>query len=98
MRIIAIEKELSEHEPLGCRELLSEEAACIWALQQRGVLRDIWFTRDDHRAVLMLECASEDEAREILTGLPLVQEQIINFEVHGLCPYDGFARLFETHV
>ena len=33
-------------------------------------------------------------AARILDGLPLVEAGAVRFEVLGLYPYDGFARLF----
>jgi hypothetical protein len=94
MRILAIEKELSSLERAKMHSLLSAEAARVWALEKQDVIRDVWFTRPDHRAVLMLECATEAEAREQLESLPLVRNNCIEFEVLPLQPYDGFERLF----
>ena len=36
----------------------------VWDLQKRGVIREIWCTKADHRAVVMLECADIAEARQ----------------------------------
>ncbi len=93
MRILAIERELKALDPDSARELLREEAACVWALQTQEVIREIWFTRRKKCAVVMLECETEDEARRHLSVLPLVREQFITFDVHALRPYDGFERL-----
>jgi len=93
MRILAIETELAAIDPQRHRHLLREEAEDVWALKQRDVIRDIWFTRQGRRAVVMLECGSEEEARQHLGSLPLVRERLIEFEVHTLLAYDGFDRL-----
>jgi hypothetical protein len=44
--------------------------------------------------VLVLECASLEEAHQALASLPLVQEGLIAFEIIPLVPYPGFKRLF----
>jgi hypothetical protein len=45
-------------------------------------------------AVLVLECASTDEASKILAQLPFVREGLIAFDLIPLKAYPGFARLF----
>lgn len=95
MQILAIETSLNSIDPARDRELLREEADRVWALQKESVLRDIWFTVRDHRAVLLLECAGEDEAKRQLATLPLVRAGLIAFEVMPLRAYDGFDRLFD---
>jgi hypothetical protein len=51
---------------------LKAEATRVWQLYQSGVLREFYF-RHRHSAVLVLECASLGEARQILESLPLVR-------------------------
>jgi hypothetical protein len=66
----------------------------VYQLQQTGVLREIHFRADRPSAVLVLECATTEAAREVLGSLPLVREKLIGFEIIPLRPYPGFARLF----
>lgn len=94
MRILAIEKDLQPLDPQLHKDLLREEAARVWTLTKEEVIRDIWFTRQNRRAILMLECANEEEARRHLDTLPLVRAGLIDFEIDGLRPYNGFDRLF----
>jgi muconolactone delta-isomerase len=95
MKILAI-----EHDPPNISddqftpELLQAEARRAWELHQAGFIRELYFRADRHEAVLMLECADVDEARSILNTLPLVREQLIEFELIPLIAYPGFARLF----
>jgi hypothetical protein len=98
MRILAIEQELAALNVQTHASLLRAEAAALWALQQKDVIREIWFTSRDHRAVLLLECRNERAARRQLAALPLVRHHLIAFEVHPLRSYDGFARLFVRPV
>jgi muconolactone delta-isomerase len=94
MRILAIETDNPEESSRNVKPLLEEEARRVWKLYRDGHIREIWFTASDRRAVLLLECASEDQAIELLATLPLVRERFIAFDVLALMPYDGFERLF----
>ena len=94
MRILAIERELPTASAGTLEQILGVEAACVWDLQKRGIVRDIWFTAAGNHAVILLECASATEARQHLATLPLVHAGVIDFTVHELRSYDGFERLF----
>lgn len=96
MRILAIEHELPTPPHAKLAPLLRDEAAGIWTLQKRGLIRDIWFTTADRRAIILLECASAKEARELLATLPLARHGLIEFGVYELMSYDGYERLFAT--
>ena len=90
-----------EHEQPGCtapdfQPHLKAEALRAWQLYQSGVIRELYFRPDQHTAVLVLECASLEEAHSVLDTLPLVQAGLICFEVIPLVPYSGFERLFQT--
>ena len=95
VKLLALEKELSGGTVEAYQPLLKAEARRVWELQQSGALREIYFNSNQHTAVLVLECASADEARRLLSGLPLVMAGLIEFEIVPLIPYDGFARLFD---
>ena len=96
MRILAIERELPAPPAPNIKELLRVEAACVWHLQKRGIIREVWFTTAGNNAVIMLECADATEARQHLAMLPLVHAGVIDFTVYELRAYDGFERLFST--
>ncbi len=93
MKIIAIEKE-SEKENIDNHAILKEEAAQVWNLYKEGIIREIYFTTKNNRAVLMLECKDENEVELYLNKLTLVMKKLIQFEIHLLKNYDGFERLF----
>lgn len=65
-----------------------------WQMHQSGVIRELYFRADQHSAVLVLECASVEEAQQTLSNLPLVQAGLIHFDLIPLVAYPGFARLF----
>ncbi len=96
MKILAIENEVPGTGAEAFRPLLKAEAAQVWKLYQAGVIREHYFDRDRHRAVLVLECEDAAQASEGLATLPLVSAGLITFEVIPLAPYAGFARLFAT--
>jgi muconolactone delta-isomerase len=93
MKFLAIERALPAASAEQMQALLTEEAERLWELQRTGAVRECYFT-PQHDAVLVLECADEQEASELLASLPLVREKQIRFEVLGLAPYTGFERLF----
>ncbi len=94
MKILALEVERAGATAGDFEPHLRAEAAQAWALQQEGILREIYFRTDQHSAVLMLECADLAQANTVLASMPLVRAGLITFEVIPLGPYDGFERLF----
>ena len=97
MKILAFEHELPEATADNFWVCAKDEARTVWALHQAGVIREMYFRADRSEAVLVLECASVNEAWEVLTTLPLVQNRLITFDVIPLKPYSGIERLFEKN-
>jgi hypothetical protein len=95
MKILALEKETPGATPEGFAPHLKAEASRVWELYKNGQLREIYFRQDRKDAVLVLECADVEEARQLLETLPLVQSGLVTFEFIPLVPYPGFERLFE---
>lgn len=94
MKILALEKELPGATSEMFQRHSKAEAARAWELYKEGIFRELYFRSDQHTAVLVLECPGVQEAREVLSSLPLVREGLIEFEILPLEPYPGFARLF----
>lgn len=92
MQILATETELKKLSANSDKEILKEEARAVLHLQQKDILREIYFD-ENHCAVLMLECTDKTEAEKILSELPLVKNGFIQFEIRELHPYTGFSRL-----
>lgn len=98
MRFLALGSEVDSTFP----GLSSEEAAALgraearraWELHQAGIVREISFRTGARMSVMLLEAPDEGAAREALASLPFVQAGLLTFEVFGLRPYDGWARLF----
>lgn len=95
MKILALERDEPGATDADFAPHLKAEAARAWELYQQGVLRELYFHRDEHTAVLILEAETVDAARGVLATLPLVQAGLISFDLIPLAPYSGFARLFE---
>jgi hypothetical protein len=94
MKILAIEKGVEGVSSEDFKPHLKAEAQKVWELQQENIIREIYFRQDESSAVLILECDNMEEAKKILETLPLVKENLIEFEIIPLIPYPGFARLF----
>ena len=94
MKILATETELKKLNTTTESEILKDEARAVLDLQQKDILREIYFD-ENHCAVLMLECTNKTEAEKILSELPLVKGGFIRFDIKELHPYTGFSRLFE---
>lgn len=95
MKIIAIEHEMEGATSEAFALHLTSEAEHVWALQQQGIIREIYFRVDRNEAVLVLECDSVEEAESLLSEFPLVKNRLIRFELIPVKAYSGFERLFE---
>jgi hypothetical protein len=94
MKIIALEQEQPGALVENFQRYALEEARKAWELHQIGIIRELYFRSDRDEAVLVLECASIEEAQRNLSELPFVQEGLITFELIPLKAYPGFERLF----
>ena len=94
MKILAMEKETPGVKPEEFAQHLKSEARQVWKLYQEGCIREFYFREERSEAVLILECADRDEAKQTLDSLPLVQAGLISFDLIPLLPYLGFSRLF----
>ena len=93
MKILAKSRTIVADEAAYTRERLTAEARHVWALQQAGIVREIYYTHEGE-AVIVLESRDLAEARALLAQFPLAQAQLIDFTVDELRAYDGYARLF----
>jgi len=99
MKIIAIEKDVpGVTDNMFTPEILKAEAGVAWELHQAGIIRELYFQKEKHNAVLILECKDEDDVKYTLQSLPLVKNNLITFELIPLVAYDGFARLFGKDI
>ena len=94
MKILALEHELPSATAEGFQKYAKDEARNVWELYKAGVVREANFRADRSEAVLVLECQTVDEARDVLSTLPFIKNQLITFELIPLKAYPGFERLF----
>ncbi len=94
MKILAIEHELPNIANDEFHQHARAEAWRVWELHQQGMIREMYFRADRNQAVLILECADVEAAREALETLPFVEQKLIAFDLIPLKAYPGFARLF----
>jgi hypothetical protein len=98
MKILAIEKDRPGASAESFKPHLQAEAARVWELVQADILREIYFSKERHSAVLILECPDAAAARTALDTLPLVKAGLIEFDILPLVPYPGYARLFSDRT
>jgi hypothetical protein len=94
MKLLAIEKETKNIDLKEKSEILMDEAKIVFELYKKDIIREIYFN-EKHCAVIILECESIEQSKEILNLLPLVQKEYITFEIMELKPYTGLDRLSE---
>lgn len=93
MKILAIEQELPGVDwSAVSKDLLAQEARDVYAMYLAGHIREHYFN-DQKCAVLVLECDSKAQARELLERLPLVANNLIVFDIMELRPYSGYGRI-----
>lgn len=70
---------------------LEPEAERVRALYTQGVFRAVYSRGDVKGAVVELECASLDEANDVMQTMPFAQQGMIDVQIIPLLPYRGFA-------
>ena len=73
-------------------ELIAEESNRVREMYAAGSVRSIWRRKDMPGSLVLLEAASEDEARALAGSLPLAKRGMLEFVVvTELEPYPGFG-------
>lgn len=73
-------------------ELLEQEAEAARRLYADGVFRQMWGRQDSPGAVMLIEAASLEAAREAVDSLPLRRNGMLLLDgLIGLSPYRGFG-------
>ncbi len=74
------------------------EAAQAWELYASGTFRELYFRTDKPGAVVILECASVEEAQKALATLPMVEAGGLDFDIIPLGPFLEFRHLFKSGI
>jgi hypothetical protein len=94
MKILAITRRRPGATAERIQALQIPEAREVWRLQGEGFIREIHFDPTRPCVILVLEAESSAAAQERLAGLPMVQQDLIEFDVYELRPYRQLERLF----
>jgi len=99
MKIIAFDKfKISLEESHKVQLLLKDESKHAWELYKKGTFRELYFRTDHPEAVVILECENVDEAKKIMSELPLVKAGYIDFEYIPVGPFIPFENLFGSSI
>jgi hypothetical protein len=91
--VLAIGRVISGPDPQAMRAIMPTEVKDTVNLYLDGKL-DQWFVRQDGKGVVfLLNASSEDEARQILSRLPLVQAGRMQFDLMPLGPLSPLRYL-----
>jgi hypothetical protein len=93
MKVLALEKELNKES--GNPDLMVNEAERVYKLYKENKIREIYFQKQNHTAVIVLEVQDISEARNIISSFPLVENKIIEFDLIELIPYNGLDRIID---
>jgi hypothetical protein len=74
--------------------VVKPEAAKVWELYARDLLRSIHYIADRSGAVLLSEANNLAEINAMIAQLPMAQAGVMQFEVIPLIPYTGTEELF----
>jgi hypothetical protein len=92
MMILAMEQEARGKTRKAMEPYLQEEASRLWELVQDQIIREVHLRHDRDQLVLLMDCRDDDEAKEHLSKLPLVEKGFITFELIPLKPYEAYSR------
>ena len=91
MKIFAIAHRSEDHTAEKFAPLLGPESEYALKLFAEETVREIYSRSDGKGALLVLEAKDEDDARAILSELPLVKKNMLTIDIYGAKPYRGFV-------
>ena len=96
MQILAIDKISQGVTPAMLEPLLPQELGATINLYLQEKIRTFYFRKDRVGVVFIMECESVQEAKEILAGLPMVQEKLLDFDLIPIGPLMPLGRLLKS--
>ncbi|HEX3073832.1 MAG TPA: hypothetical protein VHP30_09495 [Ignavibacteriales bacterium] len=93
MKFLALEIEKPGLSKDAFEPYLKDEGRRALELYELGIIRELYFDKEKHAAVLILECDNKKTAETYLASLPLVKAGLITFDIIELAPYTGFSRI-----
>lgn len=95
MKILAIDKILPTATEENIRGVVIRDALHTWILYTKDVIREVYFRKDRPGVVLILECASVDEAKGLLKTFPMAKAGVVDFDVIPLGHFVPFGTLLD---
>jgi hypothetical protein len=93
MQILAIDKIRQGVTPAMLEPHLPQELGATIQLYLQEKIRTFYFRKDRPGVVFILECETVQEAKETLAALPLVQEQLLDFDLIPIGPLTPLGLL-----
>lgn len=93
MKFLALEIEKPGLSKDDFKPYLKDEGRRALELYEQGIIRELYFDKEKHTAVLILECGDKKIAETYLASLPLAEAGLITFNIIELAPYTGFSRI-----
>ena len=98
MQILALSRRRPGVGDAQLAPLASAEAAAAYRLYAAGVFRAMHLLPERPGAMVVLECESLEAACAVLSGLPMVEAGLIEFDCSRMLPYPGFQALFRADL
>ncbi|MGE0735614.1 MAG: hypothetical protein AB7G15_10900 [Alphaproteobacteria bacterium] len=95
MKIVVVATRSTKHTAEEFAPLLAPEAKMAMKLWAGDFIRELYARKDGKGAVLVCEAVSEEEARQKLGQLPLVQKGMLTMEFYPVGPYRAIVQLAE---
>jgi hypothetical protein len=95
MQILAIDKIAEGVTAEVLEPHLPEELAATIELYLKEKIRTFYFRKDRVGVVFILECENIQEARETLSTLPMVERNLLNFDLIPIGPLMPLGRLLK---
>jgi len=93
MQILAIDKITEGVTTDILMPHLSQELTATLKLYLKGIIRTFYFRKDRPGVVFILECETVPEAKEILSTLPMVKVNLLDFDLIPIGPLMPLERL-----
>jgi hypothetical protein len=95
MKIVVLAQRRTEVALDTLRPHFKAELEAVWALYAQGIVREFYARADQGGpAVLMVESATLDSARQALAALPLVALGLLDLDLIPLAPFTNLSQLF----
>ena len=92
MKVIVVATRKEGASPDEFAPHLAAESNHALGMYRDEIVREIYSRTDGKGAVLVLECANEEEAARQVGELPLAKLGLLSFEIYGTAPYRGIVQ------